>query len=216
MMRAWTTWATLALLLLAGGGASAQPRGPFLEREPDTPEAIEARRLQLQIDLLTFLPRLVGRFRIEGTAYPLRGPRAYIPIPLTGMQDCIAIGAGVQCVSNLTGPGVRDADRVATVTLRGVDLNAMKIRFLEVNNRGFGSAIAGTLRDDTLTTRTRVPNTPASAGLDTVTRIHASRDGSIRIRIDTEVKYEPMYRIELQLRRVPQVPAGRSGAPRPP
>lgn len=205
----------VALLLLAGGPACAQPRGPLIEHEPETPEMVEARRAQLKAELLAFLPRLVGRFSIEGLQYTLGG--MVPPIRVTGMQDCIAVGAGpgVQCVSSIAPPSkIAASERVATVSLRGIDLNALKVRYLEVNGRGFGAANAGTLNNDTLTTRTRVPNQPA--GVDTVTRIRAPPDGEIQIQIDLEARYVPVSRVDLYLRRVPQVPAGRSKPPQRP
>ncbi len=55
-------------VMLAPALAHADPRGIAGPPEPLTPETIEARRVKLGEDMAAWLPRLVGRFSVEGVA----------------------------------------------------------------------------------------------------------------------------------------------------
>jgi hypothetical protein len=69
--KAWMRWPAALLLsafvaVFAPTPALADPRGSGGPPEPLTPERIEARRVQLALDMAAWLPRLAGRFQIEG------------------------------------------------------------------------------------------------------------------------------------------------------
>jgi hypothetical protein len=59
---------TVAIPWLACTAALADPRGIGEAPPPLTPELLEARRMQLADDMAGWLPRLVGRFKVDGIA----------------------------------------------------------------------------------------------------------------------------------------------------
>jgi hypothetical protein len=91
----------------------------------------------------TWLRRLVGRFRISevnGVAVK------------RGLQDCIAIGAGpgVHC---LIGPGAGEQKYTGapTMTLYGIDTQALKVSYLQVNSESIAEGALGRLSGDSIT-----------------------------------------------------------------
>lgn len=127
--------------LLAPGEVSAVPRGSTVEPEPLTPEEQEARRLQTAAEMAAWLPRLVGRFSIQGIIGG--GTR---PMPIKGAADCIAVGKGpgVQCVLNATWGAKGDSFLGPAVILYGMDPAAGMIRYLQLNADGLVRSLAGT------------------------------------------------------------------------
>ncbi len=140
--------------LLASGAAAAVPRGEVVEPDPDTPAEAMARRLQTAADMATWLPRLVGRFRIQGTI----GAGSPRPIPITGAADCIAVGrgSGVHCVLNAVWGAKGDSLLGPASILFGMDPAAGMVRYLQLNTDGVVTSLAGTgegpalLKNDTL------------------------------------------------------------------
>lgn len=147
--------------------ALADPRGIGAPPEPQTPEVLEARRVQRVADMEAWLPRLVGRFRYEGivdlNGTPERSEASWLPdeesdeseVPeldpgnpvdpfklkrAHGRGDCVAIGngPGVHCVLDVVW---QDKDELAGPVLRGEE------PFLSPATRLYGiDAIAGVTR----------------------------------------------------------------------
>jgi hypothetical protein len=87
-------WSCVAML--APEFASADPHGIAGPPEPLTPEMIEARRVQMVDNVTVWLPRLVGRYRYEGTVQffqtlaPLASPVAPAPADdWAGLQGAV-------------------------------------------------------------------------------------------------------------------------------
>lgn len=220
--------------LLAGAAVlagSAEPRGPSASSRPGSPAAIEARHEQLQArktaEIDAWLRRLVGRFRYEGFyAVVVPSPAPPPPIPVKGMADCIGIGGGpgLQCVVNALwdderwggkrfakwGGGWVTSDSPALL-LYGIDPLASKVSYLQVDHRGIAQDGSGLLNGDTLSYRERWVNPPEPVPIkERIVRIHAPARGDvIHISVELVVGYEPVFRIDLDLHRVPQRPAGR-------
>lgn len=219
--------------LLAGVAAladGAEPRGSSIARMPDSPAAIEARNAQARTQKATqmdaWLRRLVGRFRYEGFyAVVVPSPQPPPPIPVKGMADCVGIGGGpgVQCVVNAVWDDERWGGRrlgkwgggwvtsdSPTLLLYGVDPGQSNIRYLQVDHRGIAQGGAGLLNGNTLSYSERWVNPPEPVPIkERIVRIHAPAHGEfIQISVELMVGTEPVFRIDLNLRRVPQVPAG--------
>lgn len=227
-------FAALASIVLGPGDAVAQARGTVIRREPRTPEMQLALRERKTADMAAWLPRLVGRFRIEGT---LEDPASYCyyvwarqvciagtPESATGMADCVAVGSGpgVSCVLYAPWYPPRTVLTMAPGVIQyGLDPKASLIRYLSVSDTGLAQDGAGQLRGDTLHyKKMRCVNAPAMPPCMLVTRIYAPPDGaSIRISIDTEVQLPPqgytrVAGLTLILHRLPQEQSpGLSGTP---
>ncbi len=155
-----TAWVHLLAAALLAGNASAQerPRGAPAP-PPLTPEERAARREQEETDMAAWLPRLVGRFKVEGVVSTggAEGPRS-----ATGKVDCIAIGAGsgVQCVLYVTWDEAWGQNGQAVTagvpylgpaaTLFGLDPNALRIRYMQLDTDGLVTDGAGQLNGNTL------------------------------------------------------------------
>jgi hypothetical protein len=209
--------------LLAGGVVRAEPREANLsppQRQPETPEMKEARRLQMAKDMDTWLRRLPGRFRIQGVSSKDGSDEPDLQ-SATGMEDCIGLGtgAGVQCVINVVwneqfGDDGQYADggisSMAPAMLEyGLDPVASRIRYLQVDNQSLAEGAAGVLKGDTMTTRVRCANTPASQLCERVTRIYAPPDSKyVQVTIDMERNHDRVTSLSLDLRRMAADEAG--------
>lgn len=144
--------------LLLSVTADADPRDIAGPPEPATPEMIEARRLQQAADIATLLPRLVGKFDVEGVF----GPESPRPMTATGKADCVAIGAGpgVQCVFHvvwgmeLQGQGVNvrmgSSFLAPAAYLFGFDPNEVVVRTMQLDTSGVAEDMPTTINGDTL------------------------------------------------------------------
>jgi hypothetical protein len=220
----------LACALLGHGEAAAQARGAVIQHEPRTPEMLLALHERKTADMTTWLPRLVGRFRIEGTledpaSYCYRTLRGQVcitgrPQAVPGMADCIAVGSGpgVNCVLSARWYPPDVVRTMAPGVIQyGLDPNASLIRYLNVSDTGFAEEGAGQLRSNTLHyKRMRCVNRRVHPPCMLVTRITAPPDGApIRISIDTEVQipsigYMRIAGLTLILHRLPQEESPRS------
>lgn len=141
--------------LLLSGAASAVPRGSVVEPDPETPEEAVARRQRTVEDMAAWLPRLVGRYKIQGVI----GAGTPRPISIQGAADCIPVGhgPGVHCLLNAVWGAKGDSFLGPASILFGMDPNAGMIRYLQLNADGVIRTLGGTgdgpalLRDDTLT-----------------------------------------------------------------
>lgn len=133
------------LVSLDIGDAHAQGRGTAAAGLKGRAGLVEGRteaHAKKQRELDAWLRRLVGRFRVTGSA------------SVEGLADCVAIGTGpgVHCVVSYgsSGTPVRDAP---TVTLYGMDPDRQAIRYLEVNGRSLAKEGLGRLSGSTLSFR---------------------------------------------------------------
>jgi len=131
-----------------------------------------------------------------------------------GMEDCIGLGtgAGVQCVVNVVWdedwgadgqPAEAGVSSLAPAMIEyGFDPVASRISYLQVDNQSFAQGGAGTLKGDTLTSRTRCVNSAAMPPCAQVLRIYAPEGASyVQMWIDTEKNYERTSTLMLYLRR---------------
>lgn len=154
--------ALVAGLLLAGTAHAetevTRPRAGVAP-PPLTAEEKAAKREQKAADMKTWLPRLVGRFRIGGVVDSVNGP-----IGASGKVDCIAIGdgPGVQCVMYASWDEIFDTRfPPQTITgalsflgpasiLYGVDPNAVAIRIMQLDTDGLVTDGAAQLNGNTM------------------------------------------------------------------
>ncbi len=159
-----TVSALVAGLLLAGTvraeTAVARPRGGAAP-PPLTADEKAARQLQQAANLKAWLPRLVGRFKIEGV---VKAENAEEPSSATGKVDCIAIGdgPGVQCVMYATWDEIMVGGFPPTTQtgalsflgpasiLYGVDPNAVSIRIMQLDTDGLVTDGAAQLNGDSM------------------------------------------------------------------
>jgi hypothetical protein len=154
----------LMCAMLGAMEVHAAPRGAAVPPEPQTPETREAKRQQMERDMTAWLPRLVGRYDLEGVGnFSQLGVYGEITQrSAEGKADCIAIGdgAGVQCVLHATwleawGPGGQPIEGGVpflgpAAILFGFDPNASVIRYLLLTTDGIAEAETGTLHGNTL------------------------------------------------------------------
>lgn len=143
-----------ATTLLLPHRAGADPRDIAGPPEPVTPEMIEARRQQKAADVAALLPRLAGRFDVEGTA-GLQAAR--------GKADCVAIGSGpgVHCVFHVVwgqkqqgqGASVRRGSSflAPAAFLFGFDPREGLVRTLQLDTSGVAEDMMTNLNNSTLT-----------------------------------------------------------------
>lgn len=153
----------LACALLAAVAARAAPRGDAEPPEPPTPESREAARLQKVTDMHGWLPRLTGRFEIEGVVDFAPGAETPIQYSASGKADCIAIGegAGVQCVIYMQWPEEWTSDGIPNgllgespfapaLLLYGLNPNAGLVRYNMLDTLGLVADGPAILKNDTL------------------------------------------------------------------
>lgn len=186
--------------------------------------------------MAAWLPRLVGRFKVEGvvnTGGVEGGERS-----ATGKVDCIAIGAGsgVQCVLYATWEeawGQMGEAITAGVpylgpaaTLFGLDPNALRIRYMQLDTDGLVTDGAGLLNGNTLAWKFEgyCPSEP-QAVCTQETRIYAPPHGRY---LHMTIEIGPLIgstdgdsaTIDLELQPIPREEEGAappdSGAARPP
>ncbi len=158
--------AVLAYTMFVAVELHAAPRGTAGPPEPQTPETMEAQRQQMALDMAAWLPRLVGRFDIQGVVKFNQTEPDIFPqdreLAAEGKADCIAVGegAGVQCVLNVTWQEIWGTMGEAVeggvpflgpaAILFGFDPNASVIRYLLLNTNGIAEAQTGRLYGNTL------------------------------------------------------------------
>jgi hypothetical protein len=147
-------------LMMATASAQDRPRGAPAP-PPLTPEEKAARLVQTTADMGIWLPRLVGRFKVEGVVETGVGDPP-TPISATGKVDCIAVGAGpgVQCVSYVTWEefwgSVSETQTAGTsflgpaAILYGLDPNAVRFRLMQLDTDGLVTDGAAQLNGNTL------------------------------------------------------------------
>lgn len=156
-------------LMAAAASAQERPRGPPPPR-PLTPEEKAARLAEKTVDMGVWLPRLVGRFKVEGVIQAEGGGQApggetcslENPCSATGKVDCIAVGdgPGVQCVSYVTWPefwsSMTETQTAGqsflgpAATLYGLDPNAVRFRLMQLDTDGLVTDGAAQLNGNTL------------------------------------------------------------------
>jgi hypothetical protein len=152
----------------------AVPRGEAADLEPQTPEQIEADRVETVAAMDVWLRRLVGHYSYTGTeevppAYCItaasgRSCTASRPREARGVWDCVAVGAGagVHCVFGSTAP-LRIADDVSSVAdlnmdsptmiLFGIDPDVPTVRYMRIDEDGIASEATGDLKGNTVVFR---------------------------------------------------------------
>lgn len=155
---AWVLCACAAMF--APEPSSADPRDIAAPPEQLTPEMSEARREQTTRHMAEWLPRLVGRYRLEGMEFLLTN----LPVPpsapntVRGKADCVLVGSGpgVQCVIHVEWERTTswssawlDANS-PTIILYGIDPMAGRIRYQQVNQPSIAQQGEAVLNGDTL------------------------------------------------------------------
>lgn len=136
----WNSLASLLLAyvtLLAFGEVNAQVRGePATKLRNEAVDPANSRAAKLA-ELDDWLRRLQGHYRVSRDGRPV------------GLQDCVGIGdgPGVHC---MIGPAPNSEIEAPTMILYGVDLDALEIRFLQVNARSHAEGDRGRLSGNTL------------------------------------------------------------------
>jgi hypothetical protein len=191
---------------LASVCAQADPRDIGEPPPPLTPELIAARREKLAADMADWLPRLVGRFRIDGVA-DFTGSGLEDPVEVaSGKADCVAIGKGpgVHCLFHVswipqwTPEGLPVDGGVPflapAMKLFGLEPNAPLIHQLQLDTDGVAELESTILKGNTVRWiyETRCESdTHADARCRRITRFHAS-EGSSRVQLVIEFeKWNP-------------------------
>jgi hypothetical protein len=202
-------------LMMATAAAEDRPRGPP-PPPPLTPEEKAARLEQKADDMATWLPRLVGRFKVEGVVQATGND----PTSATGKVDCIAVGtgAGVQCVTYVTWfelwePLSETLTAAASflgpaAILYGMDPKAVAVRFMQLDTDGLVTDGAGQLNGNTLywkfegfcprepqalcSQETRVYAPPHGRYLHTTIEIAPLNDNSDGDRVTVDIEMTPI------------------------
>ncbi len=219
----------LALLLSDPGGiaraaedpARALPSpanaatGPDDERDDELDEIVVTgtRRNRKPQALIEWLRRLVGRFAYEGYVELQTDDARPVRQPVTGYADCVGFGPapGVQCDMRITWPELRGpngeelvggvSSLAPAMTLFGLEVNYLAIRYLQLDSRGLANGGWGYLQGDTVTTREPCVDIPGNCRR--ITHISARADGKlIQTQVDIEVDGKRLVRFMFVQRRV--------------
>ncbi len=189
------------------GELHAQARGPALNERKESVETV-VDPAAMRIEMETWLRRLVGKFRYEGSAHPSEDV-----VPIWGFMDCTGIGTGpgVQCVHNVMWPD--DVQPHPSMSLYGMDPVTLKIRWLGVDYRGLPQGGEATLKNGVLRYVGPCVNEPVPACRGVV-NIKAGADGEpVEIKSEMWIDYfadlTPMSASVLTLRRIDEIPAHR-------
>lgn len=163
----------MCIAVLASRELGAQGRGlsakELRDRVAMDPAAARAAKLA---ELDAWLRRLVGRYRITGSAgVPYRynstcrpgltcdEPPLRPPASFRGLADCVSIGGGpgVSCIVNLVGPDGAPIRNTPKISLYGLDPDNLGIRYLQVNAGSIAEGEFGELEGNSITFRVRCP-----------------------------------------------------------
>jgi hypothetical protein len=142
------------IALLSASHAIAQVPGLSAQQRQDGAQIAAAREREEKLEVLgSWLKRLSGRFRVTGT-WSVKGnnepPR---PEPLKGDVDCVLVGTGpgVHCMTSLTASGFSPDGSFPAMSLYGLDLDALGIHFLQVDNHSIAERGLGAVEGDVAT-----------------------------------------------------------------
>lgn len=200
-VRAMATMALACLLMPALASAAGHPRTP-----PKPPESMSE-----QPSLAEWLPRLAGRYALEGVVDPESGQDAQ---GVKGTADCVLVGEGpgVQCIldARWTQRWSRLGQPVGTppylhpaMLLLGVTTGEKAVRYLQVDYKGIAQGGNGLLGGSMI----RLASDPTFNGIYTIIRAYAPRHGrfvQIWCSIHTPQSGESPHFLMLQLRRMTQ------------
>lgn len=182
-----------------------------------------ARRNRSSQALLNWLKRLPGEFAYEGNVELISETAAVTEESIRGAGKCVIVGRdptpAVQCAAHVVWPEIRSmsgaelprgASTLApSMTMYGIDLNYLGIRYLQVDSRGLAEGGLGYLRGNTLTTTTPCVDMPGECRR--TSRITAQPDGRrIQMQIDIEQDGRQVARYTFMLRRLVGAPDDQS------
>jgi hypothetical protein len=161
------------------------------------PVVVEGKKLVEDERMIrAWMRRLVGQFSIEGEVKLTVEADAATQLAIQGQGICTGFNPtpAASCEIHLQLPGPRafkvpvpvDLSSLSTaVILYGQDLDAARIRYMQVDRNGIADPQLGGLSGDTLTSRSPCVNVPQ--GCRKTTRITAQPDGSL---VEMQVEFE--------------------------
>jgi len=141
--------------LLVAGTALAQSPGPQSAAQEDdelSEVLVTAQRpVRDRGSIDGWLRRLIGKYRNTGTVSSLNGPLDTV----TGTTECegVGVGAGVRCMVTLRTPTYETSFNPGALLL-GLEIKDPKVRFMTVDDKGYGASDSSDLRGDSVRFRT--------------------------------------------------------------
>ncbi len=176
----------LCALLLVSGTALAQAPAATDDIDELSEVLVTGQRQVRDLGSIDgWLRRLIGKYRNTGTVSNLNSPLEIV----SGTTECEAVGvsAGVRCLLTLRSPQYETNFNPGAL-LFALDVKDPKVRFMTVDDKGYGASDASDLRGSTVKFRTICKVVDVRDCFADTTLTVRSRSDDVHFQVDIELE----------------------------